>query len=299
MVQTIAGGTKQTVITFTANPAPGAMTAANARLTKANQSASLWTFKGSAFDSTGAIIQLAQLNRQIRPNDYVVFTAPGFDPQLAQVQSTTDMLGDASSAGSPTTVSTGTATAPPAPIPVLHTQLTLTAASSSSLYSWLTSAGSAAVTVIFAWVEVGTLVNQPPAAWDGVSTNLQAIQPAQFPAGTSLPQLMQDSNGNGEQALATIASDGSLALSWPTSTPLPLSPGLQPPITVYYNLLPVTCGKTVSNEILGSGAATIAGQSFILSKSPVTYLMPPSGSGYASTIQLTVSGLPWTEVPYF
>jgi hypothetical protein len=295
-LQTVMGGLKQTVLTFTTATAPAAMTAAASHLQKANQSAALWTVNGSAFDSTSGVIQLATLARQIRPNDYLIFTAPGRDPQLANVLSAIDKMGDASSAGSPTSVSAG-GNNKPIPIPVLHTQLTLTAASSPSLNTWLASAGAAAVTVLFGWVDAGTLVDQPPAPWDGVSTSLAAVQPAQFPAGNSIPILLADSLGVGQQALGTVGSDGTISPSWPTSTPLPFSPGLQPPIEVYYNLLPVTCGKTVANETLGSGDATQAGQSFKLSKSPVTYLA--TGSSYQSTVRITVNGLPWTEVASF
>jgi predicted phage baseplate assembly protein len=53
----------------------------------------------------------------------------------------------------------------------------------------------------------------------------------------------------------------------------------------------------VANEILGSGDGSIAGQSFKLQKAPVTYLA--SGTGYTSTISLTVNGQPWIEVPGF
>lgn len=296
-VQTIAGGTKQTVITFTADSAPGSMTAENARLMKANQTATLWTFKGAPYTPPAGVIQLAQLVRQIRPNDYIVFTAPDLDPILAQVGSTTDVLGDASSKGTPNCVSKGTPANPPTPIPVLHTQLTLTTSTATAVNAWPGTTTPDAVTILFGWVEAGTLVDQPPLQWDGVSGNLQAVQPAQFPAGSSLPILLQDSNGNGLQATGTVDSSGNLDISWPPSTLTPLSTELEPPVNVYYNLLPVTCGKTVANEILGSGNGTIAGQSFMLSKSPVTYLS--TGSSYASTIRLTVNGIPWTEVASF
>jgi predicted phage baseplate assembly protein len=130
-----------------------------------------------------------------------------------------------------------------------------------------------------------------------VSNSLSAVQPAQFPSGNSIPILLADRLGNGQQALATTASDGSLSLSWPSTTSVPLVPGLQPTIEVYYNLLPVSCGKTIANEILGSGDATQPGQSFKLSKSPVTYLA--TGSSFVSTVAITVNALPWTEVPTF
>ena len=189
-------------------------------------------------------------------------------------------MGDASSAGSPTTVSAG-GTGKPTPVPVLHTQLTLTSASSPSLNNARLSfwPGRRDVSVLFGWVDAGVLVDQPQAPWDGVSSSLSAVQPAHFPSGNSIPVLLADSLGNGQQALGTVASDGSLSLNWPSTTPLPLTPGLQAPIEVYYNLLPVSCGKTVANEILGSGDATQAGQSFKLSKSPGADVSRESGVG--------------------
>jgi Baseplate J-like protein len=289
-VQAAPGGGKQTLLSFVSPSTPGAMTAANARLTKANQSAPLWTVNGSAFNSAGTVIQMAGLVRQIRPNDIIMFSAPNADPQLVQVQSATDMMGDACSAGSPTSVSAG-AKGDPTPIPVLHTQLTLT----SGIGSWLSSAGTAAVSVLFGWVEVGTLIDQPPQPWTGKGS-LQAVLPAQFPSAGTQQILLADSDGNGDAA-SGVGSGATLSVTWPVSTPIPLSPALQPPLNVYFNLLKVTRGQTVANEILGSGDATQAGQSFKLAKSPVTYLA--NSSGYASTITITVNGDPWTEVQSF
>jgi hypothetical protein len=288
-VQTVSPGGKQTLLTFTA-AAPSGLSAEKARLTSANQSASLWTVNGSPFTSS-TVIQLAGLARQIRPNSYVVFTAPRHSPQLVQISSVTDILGDACTAGSPTRVSAG-GTGAPIPIPVLHTQITLATALSAGLMS-----SPAAISVLFGWVEVGTLVDQPPTAWDGVSTTLQAVQPGQFVQGGSTPLLLQDSNSNAEAGNGAVGSDGSLAVAWPDTTTTPFAPPLAPPITVFYNLLPVTEGKTIANEILGSGDATVPGQSFTLAKSPVTYLT--NGASYASTIVVMVNGQQWTEVPHF
>jgi hypothetical protein len=288
---TATNGGKQTLLTFTAAP-PGGLSAERARLRKANQSAALWTVNGTAV--SGTTIQLASLARQIKPGDWVVFTTgPTGASQVVQVSQVTDKLGDASSntGAGPTSVSAPTG--PPPPIPVLHTQLTLASGLNSDLNATSTPQG---VTVLFGWVDAGVLVDQPASSWNG-SGNLQAVQPAQFAAGGSTPIMIQDAVGAGVAASANVNSDQSLTVNLPTATPAPLSPALQPPLQVYYNLLPVSQGKTVANEIVGSGDGTVAGQSFTLAKSPVTYLM--SGSTYASTIALTVNGQPWTEVPSF
>ncbi len=293
-VQTTATG-KQTAIKFNVAQAGAAVTtAATSRLLKANQNAGLWTVNGVNVDPSGKTIQMAGLLRQIQSGDWLVFTAPSVS-QAIQVASTQDVLGDASTAGGPIGVSAGPT---PTPIPVLHTQLKL----QTGLSSAIIDAGPA-INVLFGWVEAGVLVDQPPSAWNGTSSNLQPIQPASFPHSSPLgipgaaPILLADSAGNGAQASATVAADGSLSVNWPSSTPTPLNPTFAPPITVYYDLLPVSAGKTVKNEIVGSGDSTQTGQSFKLAKSPVTYLA--AGSTYASTIALTVNGLPWTEVASF
>lgn len=293
-IQTKATG-KQTAVAFTvAQTGAAVTTAATSRLLKPNQNAGLWTVNGANIDPWGTTIQMAGLLRQIQPGDWLVFTAGG-TAQAIQVASTQDVLGDASTAGGPTTVSAGPT---PMPIPVLHTQLTLQKAVSSSIIG-----AGASINVLFGWVEAGVLVDQPLSAWNGTSSSLWPMEPASFsqssPLGISgaAPILLADSAGNGAQASATVDSNGSLSVNWPSATPPPLDPAFTPPITVYYDLLPVSAGKTVKNEIVGSGDSTLAGQSFKLAKSPVTYLA--SGSTYASTIALTVNSLPWKEVPSF
>ena len=68
--------------------------------------------------------------------------------------------------------------------------------------------------------------------------------------------------------------------------------GLGPTIDVLFDLLTLSRGKTVANEVLGSGNAAVAGQDFVLQKSPVTYFKDPaslSGDGYSSTVQVWVN----------
>ncbi len=292
-VQTTATG-KQTAINFTLTHSGATLTnAASSRLLKSNQSAALWTVNNAHGADpaipTSTTVQMGALLRQIQPGDWLVFTAPGIPSQVVQVSSTKDVLGDASSSGGPSTVVASTSSV--TSLPVLHTRLTLKSPLSTAL-----AGAASSISVQFGWVEAAVLVDQPTPAWPGWP-QLQPIQPAQFPAVGSKTILLADTAGNGAQASATVAADGSLAINWPSTTTLPLNPALVPPVTVYYDLLPVSAGKTVTNEIVGSGDSTQPGQSFTLSKSPVTYLA--SGSTYASTIALTVNGLSWTEVQSF
>ena len=66
--------------------------------------------------------------------------------------------------------------------------------------------------------------------------------------------------------------------------------------------MPVSRGAGVRQELLGSGDASMPGQEFTLSKSPLTYLPdadPSSETGYASTLAVFVDDLRWTEAASF
>jgi hypothetical protein len=276
-------GRQTDVIVTLSGTAPTTLSAAETSLENASQNAALWSIFGGAVGTN--IIHLASLVRQIRPGQWILLTAAGGSPApcLAQVQSAIDVIWDATA-----NVSTPTVPADPMhPVPIPHTQLTLTADLPSG---WSTATG---VTVSFDWISIGTLLDQPVASWTGAPRSLVGSGAANFPAWSGQPVLLQDSTGLGIAVNVGSAGDRNLTIE-----DLPDSvPPLQPPFTVLPNILPVTRGRTVANEILGSGDATNPGQDFTLSQSPVTYLQ--QGAAYASTITLTVNGIPWTEVSSF
>jgi hypothetical protein len=274
-----ASGGQQTMLTLTLSGPPPAnppLNAAQAALETANQTALPWSLYGGAI--SGNTVHLASLVRQIRPGDWLLFTASGNNPPpaLAQVQSVGETVWDANSPADATH-----------PVPIPHTVLTLVSLPSA----W--TGVDANATIRFNWVSVGTLLNQPFGAWSGTPTGLVASSAQDFPISSGTPILLQDLNGAG--IAATGGSDGDTNLSL-GGLPDPVPP-LQPPFLVLPNLLTVTRGKTVKNEVLGSGDATNPAQDFKLSQSPVTYLQ--TGATWASTIVLTVHGQPWTEVSSF
>lgn len=276
-------GQQTSVVTTLSGTAPRALAAAQASLESANQNSGLWNIFGGAIG--GATLHLASLVRQIRPGQWILLTAAGNDPPacLAQVESTLDAIWDATgSEGAPDTPAD-----PAHPVPIPHTQLTLTADLPAG---WSAAAG---VTVSFGWISVGTLIDQPFAPWTGTPTALVGTGAAAFPAWSGQPVLLQDSTGLGIAVEAGSPGDRTLVIADLPDT----VPQLQPPFAVLPNLLPVTRGKTVANEVLGSGDATNPAQDFTLSQSPVTYLQ--QGAAYVSTIALTVNGIPWIEVPSF
>jgi hypothetical protein len=66
--------------------------------------------------------------------------------------------------------------------------------------------------------------------------------------------------------------------------------------TVNANTGLATQGQSVS-EIMGSGDASETDQTFTLKQSPLTFIQAATTSGMASTLQVMVNGVAWTEVP--
>ncbi|MDO9029040.1 MAG: putative baseplate assembly protein [Hydrogenophaga sp.] len=62
------------------------------------------------------------------------------------------------------------------------------------------------------------------------------------------------------------------------------------------NVAPATHGETVE-ALLGNGDAGSAGQRFVLNQAPLTYVSAPTASGGASTLELRVADVLWTEAP--
>jgi hypothetical protein len=121
------------------------------------------------------------------------------------------------------------------------------------------------------------------------------------PSGYTFPTrfLLEDKDGAGvEVGPSPDRNTGALDLapgtSWATA--------LTCPVQVYGNVVSASRGETVQNEILGSGDASLANQSFKLRKKPLTYQSAPTADnerGVASTLQIHVNGIRWVEVPSF
>ncbi|MBD3276535.1 MAG: hypothetical protein GF372_14565 [Candidatus Marinimicrobia bacterium] len=77
---------------------------------------------------------------------------------------------------------------------------------------------------------------------------------------------------------------------------------LRAPVIAQGNLIEVTRGQSVKDEVLGSGDASIANQTFELKKNPLTYL-PSSSAGnewnLKSTLEIYVNGILWSEARSF
>jgi hypothetical protein len=207
--------------------------------------------------------------------------------QLAAVNSYTEIIWYADNPKDPTTPKTAAGA-----IPVLHSEIT---------FSPGVSAGNVSALVIrYGWQDAGVLIPPSATSFTG-SVDLLAVKPRNFAAGEQ-KVLLQDANGAGVSAKGFVNSTETFEMQ--LADPPVTAPGttLVPPIDVLTNLLPFTRGKTVTNEILGSGDATAAGQEFTLAKSPLTYLLSSdssSGANYTSTLKVWVNSVEWTEQPSF
>jgi len=241
-------------------------------------------------------VDLEAIVRNLAVGDPVLFAIPDASPnsQLVSVTAYTEAVWYANPPGSDPTKPPDPTRIPPIPIP--HTQITIKPALTGISDS---AAERAAAVVRYAWQDVGRLIETPATSFSTVPATLTAVPPAVFPPGNNLPVLLEDANGQGVPAIASVSVDGrSLQL---TNLPdLPVA--LTPPLRVLFNLLPVSRGKTIVNEILGSGDASVAGQEFVLQKSPLTYLPsndPTLTDSYKSTLRVWVNGVEWQEVASF
>jgi hypothetical protein len=69
-------------------------------------------------------------------------------------------------------------------------------------------------------------------------------------------------------------------------------------VKINANVAEATHGQTIT-ELLGSGDGTQTFQAFTLHQSPLTYIPAAGTTGAASTLEVYVDGVLWTEVPFF
>jgi hypothetical protein len=291
-------GKVNTRVTFTGPlnlPDSGAQ-AAGYRLLMSVQFAHVWQYP----TTPGVVIKsnqvdLESITRQIKLGEPVLFEIPDGNPapQLVSVTSYTEVIWYANTGDQSNPTKPPAKTDPPTPpIPIPHTSI--------GFKPPLTGTWDVQKTLVrYAWQDVGQLIETPGTTFHGPSVTLSAIAPATFPTGNALPVLLEDTNGAGATALGDVSEPPpSLQLTGLPDPPVTFTP----PVRVLFDLLSVSRGKTVPTEILGSGDATVAGQEFVLQKSPLTYLLnadSTSGGSYKSTLRIWVDGIEWKEVPNF
>lgn len=161
---------------------------------------------------------------------------------------------------------------------------------------WAAVKDVTAFTIHFALIDAGRVLG-------AASRTLVVTDPLRA-LGTRLPVnsspatdriLLRDREGNAAEISVGIALDtGVITPGGGTSW----SPPLATPVTGFGNVVTVGRGETVPLDILGDGDASQSHQAFALKHKPLTYVTAPgTDSGVASTLQLWVDGLLWSEVP--
>ena len=249
--------------------------------------------------STPFTVHLSAAVRAIAPRDIVLFDCgAGSASALAVVSGTSEVLWAV-----PYPVLPGVSSPSPPDIVITHTQLALALATLDS-YALVDAADADPTTIAvrYGFKDVGTIIGFP-------ATTLPSLPaPVTVPAAYSPPPagtiaFLQDTTGAG--VLVTVggtaggAGSGQVMLAGAGTPPsaIPAATPLAVPLQLLLNVVAVSRGTAVAGEVLGSGNATLAGQSFTLSKSPLTYLA--SGNGWASTLAVYVDGVEWQEVPSF
>lgn len=184
-------------------------------------------------------------------------------------------------------------------IPLVVARLTVGVRAGVSLTSVADPAGE--VTVRSGWADVGALLDTPVATVTALPGRLTLARPPAARAGEATPALVQDAHGRGATvALTPVAGTSDVVVSGAGGGSTSGAGALAAPLTVLWDLVEVTRGETVRDELLGTGRASLPGQDFPLAKSPVTFLADQpgrSGDGWSSTVELRVGGRYWTEVP--
>ena len=298
-------GAPVTQVEFSAS-VPAALNAATANnyvLLRSGQSAPLWGYPGASSVLTASSVDLASVARQITAGSLLLLdvNASGQTPTPVTVTNYSEVVWWVDNSGN-TQKTVGSAPASPAPIAFPHAHISFTAPAGSSIGS----ATPATVTARWGWTPVGQLVPVLSTADYNYTNGGTALVPARgsaaFPA-TPASVLAEDAASIGIMGtikpVATLA--GAISLTPDAVTPLP-DAGLASPIEVFFNQMPVTRGKTVLSEVIGSGNPVVAGQDLTLQQSPVTYFLDPasiSGNGFSSTVRVRVNGLLWKEVRSF
>jgi hypothetical protein len=279
-------------------------------LLTSNQSSQVWQYPASdnlvvQFNSAASklTVDLAVIVRGIQVGDPIVFefVDNSQPPQYGSLTTSTEAVWYAN----PKNSNPAEPPDPPTPaIPIPHTRITFGCELTSQPPDTTNTRPN--YLVRYNWKDIGALIAVPTAtvggaapAPNGSSTvaappmTLQPTDSSSFVVDPGTNVLVEDVNGNG--ALGVVDSSTSMHLADPV-------PVLVPPLRVLFNLLPVSRGKTVANEVLGNGNTLVAGQEFVLQNAPVTYLQDAnsiSGDDYSSTVRVWVNQVEWTEVRSF
>ncbi len=240
---------------------PAGVTAAGYQLLKSTQSAHAWQYPANNVIQDN-LVDLESVTRGIVAGDVILFEAtrtisilsdPPL-PQLACVITYTEVIWyanapDPANPQTPPTQAEQAKVGPPIPIP--HSELkfrgTPNAGPISAFNCW-----SKSIVIRFGYQPVGQLIATPATALDATTPQLTAAAPAAFAPGASVPVMIEDANGNGASALASVSSSPPAVQISGFSPFRPFA--LSRSSRTLYSLFQGSPGGTVIKQILGGGA---------------------------------------------
>jgi hypothetical protein len=234
-------------------------------------------------------VHLSAAVRAIAPGDLVLFDRGAGNPSaLAVVTGTSEALWNFPFPGAPSGSSVPD-------IVVAHTVLGIATADSRILFHAQDDHALDGIAVRYGFRDVGTIIGVPRPTLD----SLPATVAAPFAPTAAVAALLEDTAGAGVAVTVTVSPDGSgdVVVTDTDASAMSESKSLAVPLRLLLNLVSVSRGTTVTNEVLGSGNAAIASQSFTLAKSPLTYR--GTAAAATSTLSVTVDNIEWKEVPSF
>jgi hypothetical protein len=269
------------------------------RLMRPTATAALWNNQSATSDTqvvigvsasgSSLVVHMSAAVRAISPGDIVLFDCGAGSPSaLAVVAGVAEELWAVP-------YPSGTAAAQgPADIAVTHTVLTLTLAGPDG-YVLLALSDPTTVAVRYGFKDVGTIIGIPASALPALPATVGA--PGSYTPAPGATAFLQDATGAGVLVNVTAAGPGQVILTGAGTPPAQISTPLAVPLQLLPDVVPVSRGTTVANEVLGSGNAALINQAFTLSKSPLTYLQ--SGNGSVAALTVWVDGVAWQQVPSF
>jgi hypothetical protein len=290
--------------TGSASPAAPSTDATSYRLLRPSSTAALFNAAAlNAPDGQAAVVpssgshphlkvHLSAAVRSISAGDMVLFDGGTNKPSaFAVVSGTAEALATVPYPGN----FTATPSIPnPPDIVIAHTVLHVT----TQDFAVLQNADPSTITVRYGFKDVGTIIGVPAPSLPSLPATVN-VPEAYTPPPGGTTALLQDVNGAGVLVTVTGADSGQVTLAGAGTPPSTISDAapLVAPLELLLDVLAVSRGTTVTGEVLGSGNASLAGQSFTLSKSPLTYLA--QGNGAISTLAVYVDGVEWHEVSGF
>lgn len=271
---------------------PSALALATTRLLRPTASVAVWnnpSDTSSPLAVGASFVFLSALVPQIKANTWVIATGPqGATPLrvTGAVQATRRLVAGAQIGSGATAVKTNDVSA----------SVTLLVFSPP----WPAAMGTSApqIAIEYNLQDAGT-VTAPVKPRIDPGDPLVLLPPIEAPPDGTRPGTFLVADADGSSLELSGGIDFATRVLTPAQGSGLVTP-LDPPATVYGNVVAVTRGETVPGETLGAGDASLASQSFKLKNKPLTYVSAPTSgdaAGVRSTLTVWVRDLVWREVP--